>query len=57
MPRIDDHPERPVSVSLNAKVVVQSRELGMDLSAPVDALPAAFHDEALAALNSLFGAS
>lgn len=38
MPRSDDSPKRPVNLSLSAKVVEQARELGMNLSATVDAL-------------------
>jgi antitoxin CcdA len=38
MLRTSDAPKRPVNLSLNAKVLDRARELGMNLSATVDAL-------------------
>jgi len=38
MRRIADAPKRPTNLSLNAKVLDMARELGMNVSATVDAL-------------------
>ena len=38
MLRFDDAPKRPTNLSLNAKVLDAARDLGMNLSATVDAL-------------------
>jgi len=38
MRRIADAPKRPTNLSLNAKVLDMARELGMNISATVDAL-------------------
>ena len=38
MRRLEDAPKRPTNLSLNAKVLDMARELGMNLSATVDAL-------------------
>ena len=41
MPQFDPAPKRATNLSLNAKVLDAARELGMNLSATVDALLAA----------------
>jgi antitoxin CcdA len=38
MLRSDEGPKRPVNLSLNAKVLDRARELGLNVSATVDAL-------------------
>lgn len=38
MLRFDDAPKRPTNLSLNAKVLDAARELGLNVSATVDAL-------------------
>lgn len=38
MMRSDDGPKRPVNLSLSAKVLDRARELGLNVSATVDAL-------------------
>lgn len=38
MLRFDDAPKRPTNLSLNAKVLEMARELGINVSATVDAL-------------------
>jgi antitoxin CcdA len=38
MPKIADAPKRPANLSLNSKVLDMAKELGMNVSATVDAL-------------------
>lgn len=45
MPRIADAPKRAANLSLNSKVLDMAKELGMNVSATVDALLAAEVEE------------